>query len=76
MVIPDYSGQKSAKNKILVFNPNPYPVTATMEGHTIGGREAAYVWTGDWAARSLLKDKVLEVSEEWIVLGIAQPSTD
>lgn len=76
ITIFDYSGEKSAKRKVLAYNAAPYPITATEQGHTIGGREAAWVSITDETAKALLRSGALFVTEESIVLGISQPSTD
>jgi hypothetical protein len=42
--------------KVTVYNPNPYPVTITSEGHMLGGRESAKVVLMDKVVSTAIKN--------------------
>lgn len=75
-MIENWSNERNAKKRRLLWNPNPYPVVVTDQGHALGGRTGAWVSVNDRTARRVLDTGLVIESEEWIILGIPRASTD
>lgn len=50
--------------KIIIFNPNPYPLQATSNGHILGGGESAIVVRHDSVVQKALNARLVSEIEQ------------